>query len=144
MEEWIEQAKCTGHDPEMWFPFTSLQQEAIEAKRICGTCEVTAECYSYAIRHRISHGIWGGIKIDRSHQPVVLDDDVRDAVESAVSSGWDVERTARHLRIHPRRVRRLVEEMNQRKIQQAEDQDQVLHRLMEMFGRNYGDVRDQA
>lgn len=30
------------------------------ARRICGDCEVSAECLDYALYYRIEHGVWGG------------------------------------------------------------------------------------
>ena len=32
-----------------------------EAKRICTTCEVRAECLEYALEHDERFGIWGGL-----------------------------------------------------------------------------------
>lgn len=32
-----------------------------EARRICNGCPVREECLSYAFRHSIVHGVWGGL-----------------------------------------------------------------------------------
>lgn len=31
------------------------------AKRLCRACPAAAECLSYALRHRIDTGVWGGL-----------------------------------------------------------------------------------
>lgn len=51
---------CHGSDVEAYFPnwgvFDTHNKMAI---KICGTCEVQAECLEWALHHE-RHGIWGG------------------------------------------------------------------------------------
>jgi WhiB family redox-sensing transcriptional regulator len=64
---WRTLAACFGHDPALWFPDDILDDVATqrmaqrEAKRICGTCPVTAECTAHALRNDERFGIWGGL-----------------------------------------------------------------------------------
>ena len=56
---WQEQALCAQTDPEAFFPKKGGSTR--EAKRICGRCEVKADCLDYALGHDERHGIWGGL-----------------------------------------------------------------------------------
>ena len=57
--DWRDEAACAEHDGALWFPerggFTA------EAKRICATCPVQAECLEYAETNIIKFGVWGGL-----------------------------------------------------------------------------------
>jgi WhiB family redox-sensing transcriptional regulator len=57
--EWQERALCSQTDPEAFFPEKGGSTR--EAKRICGRCEVKAECLEYALGHDERFGIWGGL-----------------------------------------------------------------------------------
>jgi WhiB family redox-sensing transcriptional regulator len=57
--EWQERALCAQTDPEAFFPEKGGSTR--EAKRICTTCEVRAECLDYALEHDERFGIWGGL-----------------------------------------------------------------------------------
>ena len=57
--EWQERALCAQTDPEAFFPEKGGSTR--EAKRICTTCEVRAECLEYALEHDERFGIWGGL-----------------------------------------------------------------------------------
>jgi WhiB family transcriptional regulator, redox-sensing transcriptional regulator len=56
---WQERALCAQTDPEAFFPEKGGSTR--EAKRICTTCEVRAECLEYALEHDERFGIWGGL-----------------------------------------------------------------------------------
>jgi WhiB family redox-sensing transcriptional regulator len=56
---WQERALCSQTDPEAFFPEKGGSTR--EAKRICGRCEVKAECLEYALGHDERFGIWGGL-----------------------------------------------------------------------------------
>ena len=56
---WQEQALCAETDPEAFFPEKGGSTR--EAKRICGRCDVKAECLEYALGHDERFGIWGGL-----------------------------------------------------------------------------------
>jgi hypothetical protein len=55
---WQDRALCAQTDPEAFFPGTGGSTR--EAKRVCGSCEVRAECLGYALDHDERFGIWGG------------------------------------------------------------------------------------
>jgi WhiB family redox-sensing transcriptional regulator len=58
-QTWQERALCAQTDPEAFFPEKGGSTR--EAKRICSTCEVRAECLEYALEHDERFGIWGGL-----------------------------------------------------------------------------------
>jgi WhiB family redox-sensing transcriptional regulator len=58
---WAGRGACRTSDPELFFPTGTSAEEAVEAKQVCATCPVLAECRSYAIRHAEPDGIWGGL-----------------------------------------------------------------------------------
>ena len=43
----------------MFFP--GRGQSAEPARRICASCPVRQPCLEFALRHGITHGIWGGL-----------------------------------------------------------------------------------
>lgn len=57
-------AECAknGIDPDMFFPDNKQQTaEVIHAlRKICGQCVHRKECFTYAIREGINHGVWAG------------------------------------------------------------------------------------
>ena len=55
---WRQRGACRGLDPDVFYP--SSDEEAGEAKGICGSCVVRELCLEYALRHREADGIWGG------------------------------------------------------------------------------------
>ena len=56
---WQERALCAQTDPEAFFPEKGGSTR--EAKRVCASCEVRAECLEYALAHDERFGIWGGL-----------------------------------------------------------------------------------
>lgn len=56
---WQADALCAQTDPEAFFPEKGGSTR--EAKRICESCEVTAECLEYALQNDERFGIWGGL-----------------------------------------------------------------------------------
>ena len=56
---WQERANCLGVDPDLFFPERGASTR--EAKAVCGSCEVRAECLEYALQIRETHGVWGGL-----------------------------------------------------------------------------------
>jgi WhiB family redox-sensing transcriptional regulator len=57
--DWQERALCAQTDPEAFFPEKGGSTR--EAKRICASCEVRAECLEYALAFDERFGIWGGL-----------------------------------------------------------------------------------
>ena len=55
---WRQRAACRGVDPDIFYP--SADEEAEEAKSICGVCPVRESCLEYAILNRERDGVWGG------------------------------------------------------------------------------------
>ena len=58
---WMDDARCTDTDPELWFPELDSVWRARAAKRICEKCPVKKECLDYALVNRFRDGIWGGL-----------------------------------------------------------------------------------
>ena len=56
---WQDQALCAQTDPEAFFPEKGGSTR--EAKRVCRSCDVRAECLEYALEHDERFGIWGGM-----------------------------------------------------------------------------------
>jgi WhiB family redox-sensing transcriptional regulator len=59
IQPWYEQAACRGTNADCFFPEKGGSTRA--AKRICQTCQVTAECLDYALDNDERFGIWGGL-----------------------------------------------------------------------------------
>ncbi len=57
--DWHERALCAQTDPEAFFPEKGGSTR--DAKKICLSCEVRAECLEYALLHDERFGIWGGL-----------------------------------------------------------------------------------
>lgn len=57
--EWQGRALCAETDPEAFFPEKGGSTR--EAKRVCQSCEVKAECLDYALANDERFGIWGGL-----------------------------------------------------------------------------------
>lgn len=64
--DWIEDAACTGRDPEIWFPRRGDNSTAY-AKSICGECPVRIKCLNWALATERdawitgTYGIFGGL-----------------------------------------------------------------------------------
>ena len=57
--DWVEHARCLDADPETFFPEKGGSTR--EAKRICASCPVQAECLEHALVNDERFGIWGGL-----------------------------------------------------------------------------------
>lgn len=55
---WMLDALCAQTDPEAYFPEKGGSMR--QAKAMCRSCEVSAECLDYALANNERHGIWGG------------------------------------------------------------------------------------
>ena len=55
---WRKRGACRGLDPEVFYPVS--EEDATDAKRICGTCSVRDQCLEFALANREADGIWGG------------------------------------------------------------------------------------
>lgn len=56
---WQADALCAQTDPEAFFPEKGGSTR--DAKKICTTCEVRAQCLEYALQNDERFGIWGGL-----------------------------------------------------------------------------------
>ncbi|MBX3088755.1 MAG: WhiB family transcriptional regulator, partial [Cryobacterium sp.] len=56
---WQADALCAQTDPEAFFPEKGGSTR--EAKKICASCEVRAQCLEYALKNDERFGIWGGL-----------------------------------------------------------------------------------
>jgi WhiB family redox-sensing transcriptional regulator len=65
---WQDSALCAQTDPELFFPEKGGSVTA--AKKVCATCPVTAACLEFALEHRMSHGIFGGMT-ERRRRPML-------------------------------------------------------------------------
>jgi WhiB family transcriptional regulator, redox-sensing transcriptional regulator len=57
-QPWMADAKCAGLDPELFYP--QRGESTPEAKAVCMTCPVRAQCLDYALSINERQGIWGG------------------------------------------------------------------------------------
>jgi WhiB family transcriptional regulator, redox-sensing transcriptional regulator len=55
---WRKRAACRGIDPDVFYP--DSDEEAGEAKVVCGMCPVRETCLEHALAHREREGVWGG------------------------------------------------------------------------------------
>jgi len=62
MNDWWSRAACLGQYPELWFPAGDKETgtQYIEARAICNTCDVKADCLQWALDNDIRYGLWGG------------------------------------------------------------------------------------
>ena len=56
---WQVDSLCAQTDPEAFFPEKGGSTR--EAKKICTSCEVRAQCLEYALENDERFGIWGGL-----------------------------------------------------------------------------------
>jgi WhiB family transcriptional regulator, redox-sensing transcriptional regulator len=56
---WQERALCAQTDPEAFFPEKGGSTR--DAKKVCVSCDVRADCLEYALEHDERFGIWGGL-----------------------------------------------------------------------------------
>ena len=58
-EDWMAQASCRGKPTAMFFPRSD--DGAAEARALCASCPVAAQCLEYALNNKQAPvGIWGG------------------------------------------------------------------------------------
>jgi WhiB family transcriptional regulator, redox-sensing transcriptional regulator len=58
---WADKAACKGYPTWWWFAHANDTKERRRAKEICMSCEVRAECATFAEPHYWLHGMWGGV-----------------------------------------------------------------------------------
>lgn len=66
MSDWRSEAACKNADSTIFFPPEREQWQggpawdSSEAKAICATCTVRAECLAHALADPLEYGVWGG------------------------------------------------------------------------------------
>lgn len=55
---WRKHAACRGAAPEIFYP--ASDEEAGQAKAMCGICPVRQPCLEHALTSREREGVWGG------------------------------------------------------------------------------------
>lgn len=53
-----DDALCAQVDPDLWFPEKGTT--GVEARELCGRCDVQAACLAWALEHDERWGVWGG------------------------------------------------------------------------------------
>ena len=83
--DWADQGACHGMPTIWWFPTEKKNPlpEELEARRICGGCEVRSECLAFAFRTREQYGIWGGY--DYEERKALIRKRRRDAKKAGVA-----------------------------------------------------------
>jgi WhiB family redox-sensing transcriptional regulator len=56
---WRQHAACRGLDPEVFYP--TSEEDAEEAKAVCGQCPVRQLCLEQSLANRERDGVWGGM-----------------------------------------------------------------------------------
>jgi WhiB family redox-sensing transcriptional regulator len=56
---WRQHAACRGLDPEVFYP--TSEEDAEEARAVCGQCPVRQLCLEHALASRERDGVWGGM-----------------------------------------------------------------------------------
>ena len=59
-QTWRSTAACAGIDPEIFYPATEDDRDAVAAKAVCAECGVREACLEHALLVREKDGIWGG------------------------------------------------------------------------------------
>ncbi|MFE9705465.1 WhiB family transcriptional regulator [Streptomyces sp. NPDC005930] len=63
MDNWREHAACRTEDPDLFFPIGTTGPAALQteqAKAVCRTCPVQAQCLRWALDTGQTIGVWGG------------------------------------------------------------------------------------
>jgi WhiB family transcriptional regulator, redox-sensing transcriptional regulator len=57
---WRSKAACKGLEPEIFYPSSDDEDDALPAKAVCAECAVREACLEHALAIREKDGIWGG------------------------------------------------------------------------------------
>jgi WhiB family transcriptional regulator, redox-sensing transcriptional regulator len=88
---WRYQAACCGANLDLFFP--GRGESAEPARRVCAGCPVREPCLDYALRHGITHGIWGGLaerdrRVLRSQRVGAARRERDEAITAAFGAGY--------------------------------------------------------
>src|SRR5919197_4647236 len=62
--EWVRDARCIDHDPELFFPVGSTRpalEQVARAKAVCRECPVRTDCLAWSLDTCQDAGVWGGL-----------------------------------------------------------------------------------
>ena len=65
--DWRHDAACRDSDPELFFPIGNTGPALLQieqAKQVCRTCSVIADCLQWALDTGQEAGVWGGASQD--------------------------------------------------------------------------------
>lgn len=62
-EPWRERAACLEVPGDIFFPEKYDTRTAAHARRICATCDVSAECLNAALERNEQYGIFAGLTV---------------------------------------------------------------------------------
>jgi WhiB family redox-sensing transcriptional regulator len=69
---WHARGRCYGMAPKdaerLFFAGRRAHAAIAQAKRLCASCPVRKDCFTFAIDNELRHGIWGGLT-DRERRP---------------------------------------------------------------------------
>ena len=108
---WRELAACRGTDLDVFFP--ERGESAGPARQVCARCPVREPCLEYAVRNRITHGVWGGLT-ERERRPLQarwVQDSRRErdrAIVVADAAGYTTTAISRSFGLSPTSVSRIV------------------------------------
>ena len=70
--DWMKYAACRDEDPETFFPNEKNTAGIDDAKKICETCPVQADCLNFALADPLNseYGVWGN-KDQRERKEIV-------------------------------------------------------------------------
>lgn len=65
---WMQEAACAQVGGDLWFP--EKGESTADAKRVCFSCSVSAECLEYALDTKDHFGVYGG-KSERERRKIL-------------------------------------------------------------------------
>ena len=88
---WIQHARCTGEDPELFFPVGATGSAVEQTRRAVAIkeCPVRAECLEWSLDTCQDAGVWGGLGEEDRRQ--IRRARRRTAAASAMPTGEDAE-----------------------------------------------------
>jgi WhiB family redox-sensing transcriptional regulator len=69
-EGWRDLAACKDSDTSLFFREERPQWRALQAKALCGRCEVRQDCLEFALKSGEWDGVWGGLTVDERRELV--------------------------------------------------------------------------
>src|SRR3954451_22527739 len=85
--EWTSQARCSSQDPDALFVRGKAQHDA---KAVCKTCPVLAQCLAEALDNRTEFGVWGG-RTERERRALLRTRPFNPSWNSALRAGIGLE-----------------------------------------------------